>query len=44
MKKSLMPTIFQHIPYLEDFSQKRGLDLTYIAKVHIEPMGLYSET
>ena len=34
---------FQHIPYLEAFSQDHRLDLTYIAKVHIEPMGAYSE-
>ncbi|BAS29212.1 methionine ABC transporter substrate-binding protein [Limnochorda pilosa] len=33
---------FQHIPYLEQFSKDHGLDLTYIAAVHIEPMGLYS--
>lgn len=33
---------FQHIPYLETFSKDRNLKLTYIAKVHIEPMGLYS--
>lgn len=34
---------FQHIPYLEQFSQDHGLNLTFIAAVHIEPMGLYSE-
>ncbi|HEU4963365.1 MAG TPA: MetQ/NlpA family ABC transporter substrate-binding protein [Bacilli bacterium] len=34
---------FQHIPYLEEFSKSRGLDLTYIAKVHIEPIGAYSQ-
>lgn len=33
---------FQHIPYLETFSKDHRLDLTYIARVHIEPMGLYS--
>lgn len=33
---------FQHIPYLETFSKDHGLDLTYIARVHVEPMGLYS--
>jgi D-methionine transport system substrate-binding protein len=32
---------FQHIPYLESFSKDRGLKLTYSAKVHIEPLGLY---
>jgi D-methionine transport system substrate-binding protein len=34
---------FQHIPYLEQFCKDRKLDLTYIAKVHIEPIGIYSK-
>jgi D-methionine transport system substrate-binding protein len=34
---------FQHIPYLNEFSKDHKLDLTYIAKVHIEPMGIYSK-
>lgn len=34
---------FQHIPYLEQFARDRRLDITYIAKVHIEPMGAYSK-
>jgi D-methionine transport system substrate-binding protein len=34
---------FQHIPYLEQFSKDHRLSLTYIAKVHIEPMGIYSK-
>lgn len=34
---------FQHIPYLEEFSASRGLDLTHIAAVHIEPIGAYSQ-
>ena len=42
--KELDANYFQHIPYLEDFSQQRGLKLTYTAKVHIEPMGIYSLT
>lgn len=33
---------FQHIPYLETFSKDHNLKLTYLAKVHIEPIGLYS--
>ncbi len=33
---------FQHIPYLEQFCKDHRLALTYIAKVHIEPMGVYS--
>ncbi|MGI6038393.1 MAG: MetQ/NlpA family ABC transporter substrate-binding protein, partial [Limnochordia bacterium] len=34
---------FQHIPYLETFCEDHRLDLSYITKVHIEPMGGYSE-
>ncbi len=33
---------FQHIPYLTQFCKDHNLDLTYIAKVHIEPLGVYS--
>lgn len=34
---------FQHIPYLNQFCKDHNLDLTYIAKVHIEPVGIYSK-
>lgn len=40
--KQLDANFFQHIPYLEDFSAKHKLDLTWTVKVHIEPMGVYS--
>ena len=33
---------FQHIPYLETFSADHKLNLASIAKVHIEPMAIYS--
>lgn len=41
--KQLDANYFQHIPYLEAFSKDHNLNLTYIAKVHIEPMGVYSQ-
>ncbi len=41
--RDLDANFFQHIPYLEDFSTNHKLDLTYNAKVHIEPMGAYSK-
>lgn len=34
---------FQHVPYMEDFASERGLDLTAVADVHIEPLGVYSD-
>ena len=33
---------FQHVPYLDDFNEKNHTDLTWILKVHFEPMGIYS--
>jgi D-methionine transport system substrate-binding protein len=33
---------FQHIPYLTEFNKEKKLNLTYTVKVHIEPMGIYS--
>lgn len=34
---------FQHVPYLEAFSEDRGLKLEVAGKVHVEPLGLYSQ-
>jgi D-methionine transport system substrate-binding protein len=33
---------FQHVPYLDDFNVSNKTDLTWIVKVHFEPMGIYS--
>ncbi len=41
-EKQLFANFFQHIPYLDNMNAERGLGLAWIAKVHIEPMGLYS--
>lgn len=34
---------FQHIPYMEDFGKEHGINLVAAAKVHIEPLGIYSK-
>lgn len=39
---ALDANFFQHIPYLENMNKEENLDLVWIAKVHIEPLGLYS--
>ncbi|MGM0502374.1 MAG: MetQ/NlpA family ABC transporter substrate-binding protein [Bacillota bacterium] len=39
---SIDANYFQHVPYLNNFKEERELDLTYTAKIHLEPMGLYS--
>lgn len=33
---------FQHVPYMQDFNQQHGTNLVAVAKVHIEPLGIYS--
>jgi D-methionine transport system substrate-binding protein len=35
---------FQHIPYLDSFSRDRGLSLSSVFGVHVEPLGLYSSS
>ncbi|HHW17371.1 MAG TPA: ABC transporter substrate-binding protein [Firmicutes bacterium] len=40
--KQIDANYFQHVPYLEDFAASRKLDLVWVAKIHIEPMGIYS--
>lgn len=40
---SLFANFFQHIPYLENMASEQGLDIVWVAKVHIEPMGVYSK-
>ncbi|MCL2000780.1 MAG: MetQ/NlpA family ABC transporter substrate-binding protein [Planctomycetes bacterium] len=39
----LFANFFQHIPYLDNMNQARGLNLAWIAKIHIEPLGFYSK-
>ncbi len=41
--KQIDANFFQHIPYLESFAAERELDITWVARIHIEPMGIYSE-
>ena len=40
--KELDANFFQHKPYLDSFSKDRGLKLTSLVAVHLEPMGVYS--
>lgn len=35
---------FQHLPYLESFADERNLELVSLGQVHVEPLGLYSNT
>ncbi|MFP4198861.1 MAG: MetQ/NlpA family ABC transporter substrate-binding protein [Halanaerobium sp.] len=40
---SIDANFFQHVPYLDQFNADRGLDLVDAIKVHVEPIGLYSD-
>jgi D-methionine transport system substrate-binding protein len=41
---SLDANYFQTVPYLEEFTATSGADLTWVAPVHVEPLGLYSRS
>ncbi len=42
-EKHLFANFFQHVPYLDNMNKERGLKLVWVSKVHIEPLGLYSQ-
>lgn len=35
-------TVFQHVPYIQDFGKEKGIDMVAVANVHIEPLSIYS--
>jgi len=41
--KQLDANFFQHTPYMENFAKENNMELVAIAKVHVEPMGAYSD-
>lgn len=41
---SIDANYFQHVPYLEETVASTGYKLTYTEKIHLEPMGLYSNS
>ncbi len=42
-EKNINANFFQHIPYLDNMNKEKNLGLAWVAKVHIEPLGLYSK-
>lgn len=40
--KSLDANFFQHVPYMEEFGKKNNIDMVSVAKVHVEPLKIYS--
>lgn len=41
--KEIDANFFQHEPYMESFASERNIELFSAAKIHIEPLGLYSK-
>lgn len=41
VERELDANFFQHQPYLDTFNRERGENLVTIAKVHVEPLGIY---
>ncbi len=41
--KDLDANFFQHVPFLNKTVSEKGLKLTYTVKVHLEPLGFYSQ-
>ncbi len=42
--KELDANFFQHTPYLDKFNSERNMKLVSAAKIHLEPMGIYSHS
>ena len=40
--KELDANFFQHVPYMEEFAANNNMELVSVAKVHVEPLGAYS--
>lgn len=41
-EKSIDANYFQHVPYLESVSKEKGYNFVSVAKIHVEPIGFYS--
>ncbi|MCP1225143.1 MetQ/NlpA family ABC transporter substrate-binding protein [Sebaldella sp. S0638] len=42
-EKTLDANYFQHVPYMEEFAQKNNMELVAVAKIHVEPLAVYSK-
>jgi len=41
--KQIDANFFQHVPYLDSVAKEKGFTFTVTAKVHVEPIGFYSQ-
>ncbi|SHJ74064.1 MetQ/NlpA family ABC transporter substrate-binding protein [Paramaledivibacter caminithermalis] len=42
-EKEIDANFFQHAPYMESFAKEHNIELFNAAKIHVEPLGLYSK-
>lgn len=42
-EKQIDANFFQHVPYLDSVKTERGFDFVVTTKVHVEPIGFYSD-
>ncbi len=42
-EKQIDANYFQHVPYLDSVSKEKGYEFQVAAKVHVEPIGFYSQ-
>ncbi|TDD65314.1 MetQ/NlpA family ABC transporter substrate-binding protein [Actinomadura rubrisoli] len=42
-EKQVTANYFQHVPFMQEFEKKSGTKLTFVAPVHLEPLGVYSK-
>ncbi|MFV2178694.1 MetQ/NlpA family ABC transporter substrate-binding protein [Actinomadura sp. LOL_016] len=43
VEQQVTANYFQTVPFMEEFEKKAGDDLEWVAPVHLEPLGVYSE-
>ena len=43
-EKQIDANYFQHLPYLESIEKEKGYDFKVVGKIHIEPIGFYSNS
>ena len=41
--KQIDANYFQHVPYLDSVAKEKGYNFAVVAKVHVEPIGFYSQ-
>ncbi|MBW8484872.1 MetQ/NlpA family ABC transporter substrate-binding protein [Actinomadura parmotrematis] len=43
VENQVQANYFQHVPFMQEFEKAKGKKLTFVAPVHLEPLGVYSK-